>query len=249
MKNEMKKAITIVALISSIAFFSCEKDDDQIKINNPIAQYISDNPEHTSICLLQDGATVIDYNSDRMMPLASTLKIIVCIEYAEQCATGVIDPTQLVEIDELSNYYIEDADVAMLWLEQNEDKVIDGQIALNEVVKGMITYSANANTEWLMDKLGLEKINDRITQLGIKHHDPITYLVSSMFVADELAATTDNPLESTIMALNLQEHSDLCNAIHQKLKDGKMDDYGSMAIFEKTELQKAWSDRLPASTS
>jgi D-alanyl-D-alanine carboxypeptidase len=245
----MKNIIILVIVLMSTVAISCKKDDDKlvININDPIAQYIFDNPENSSMFLLQDSKILVD-NADRMMPLASTLKIIICIEYAEQCAAGIIDSEELVDTDEILNYYIEDGDLAAeLWYNEIEDKIINNMISINEVAKGMIKYSANANTEWLTDKLGIDNVNDRIRKLGIENHDPITYLVSSMFVADELASSRNN-LVSDITNLSIEEYYTLCNDIHEKLKAGFIDEYEQLS-FQDIELQKIWSDRLPNSTT
>ncbi|MCS6821401.1 MAG: class A beta-lactamase-related serine hydrolase [Microscillaceae bacterium] len=45
-------------------------------------------------------------NIDKIMPLASTVKIILAIEYAEQSANGQLNPDKMVSINELDKFYI-----------------------------------------------------------------------------------------------------------------------------------------------
>ena len=51
----------------------------------------------------------------------------------------------------------------------------NGQIALEEVAKGMIHYSSNANTTYLLEKLGIERVNESIKELELTSHDKFTY--------------------------------------------------------------------------
>ncbi|WP_338125132.1 serine hydrolase [Paenibacillus dendritiformis] len=44
------------------------------------------------------------YHSDRMMPLASVVKIIVAIEYAQQAAEGEINPNESVQLADIEKY-------------------------------------------------------------------------------------------------------------------------------------------------
>ena len=103
------------------------------------------------------------------MPLASTVKIILAIEYAIQSSQNKIDPHEKIGIEELAKFYIPNTDGGAhpKWLKSLDGKQHEGRVALKEVVKGMIRYSSNANTEWLGGKLGLKNINNRMDSLGI----------------------------------------------------------------------------------
>eukprot|EP01034_Spumella_vulgaris_P007163 gene7163-9124_t len=73
------------------------------------------------------------------MPLASTVKIILAIEYARQAAAGEIDADEVVPIAELEKFHVDNTDGGAheSWL---------------------ASFSSNANAEWLLDKLGSEKV-------------------------------------------------------------------------------------------
>ncbi|GIO39509.1 hypothetical protein J41TS12_43700 [Paenibacillus antibioticophila] len=111
-------------------------------------------------------------------------KIIVAVEYAQQAAQNKIDPNQRVALDELNRYYIPklDGGAQEEW-EQSLSSVIDhSSVPLREVVKGMISFSSNANMEYLIEILGLEAINLNLEKLGLQSHEPLYPFYSSLFI-------------------------------------------------------------------
>ncbi|WP_452596831.1 hypothetical protein, partial [Pontimicrobium sp. MEBiC01747] len=75
-------AITIG--IIGIRYFSSNK------IN--IINFIKENPDKAAITLIRNNKIIANKNAERLQPLASTVKIIIAIEYAEQAANGTINP-------------------------------------------------------------------------------------------------------------------------------------------------------------
>src|SRR5699024_11420216 len=53
------------------------------------------------------------------------------------------------------------------------------------VAKGMITFSSNANTDYLIERLGIEHINQRLQSLKLDDHDDIYPLVGALFISLE----------------------------------------------------------------
>ena len=75
-----------------------------------------------------NGEEVVKRQPDLQMPLASTTKIIVAIEYAYQVAEGKIDPQEKVPLAEVDHFYLEDTDggAHQNWLEEIDKKgVVD----------------------------------------------------------------------------------------------------------------------------
>jgi len=125
-----------------------------------ILKFIKENPNKASIKLIRNGKVLVDRNSNIKMPLASTVKIILAIEYAEQAANKIINPEKLISLEELNKYYIPKTDggAHKRWLASIKSKIETEKIPLKEIAKGMMKYSSNANTEWLSEKLGLDNI-------------------------------------------------------------------------------------------
>ena len=51
---------------------------------DPILAFLSAHPDKSSMQLVRNDTVLADFHADRTMPLASTVKIIIAIEYAEQ---------------------------------------------------------------------------------------------------------------------------------------------------------------------
>ncbi len=140
-----------------------------------VLNFIKSNPEKSSILLVRNDTIFTIINIDKVMPLASTVKIILAIECAEQSANGQINPDELISLTELDKFYVPNTDSGAhsSWLISIKDKIYDDKISIREIAKGMIKFSSNANTEWLLNKLGRENVNNCLNSLGLKNHTEI----------------------------------------------------------------------------
>lgn len=235
--------VGILVLIAAAAVFYFTPDA------NRIPDLIRDKPEKAALLLIRNDTVVASHNPDVLMPLASTVKTIIAIEFAEQCASGLLDPNELVPLAELDLFYVPKTDGGAhpSWLAAVDDKVVEGRVSIRDVAKGMIKYSSNANTEWLLDRLDIANVNARLDSLGVKNHTEIHYLVSSLFVGKELFPDLKGTeLRTQMAALPQDEYIAATRSIHQKLKTDKSykEELGDLSMG----LQRVWSDRLPAST-
>jgi D-alanyl-D-alanine carboxypeptidase len=183
------------------------------------------------------------------MPLASTVKIILAIEYAEQSAKSQINPDELISLSDLDKFYVPNTDggAHSSWLKSIKDKISDDKISIREISKGMIKFSSNANTEWLLNKLGIENVNNRLDSLGLENHTEIYNIVSALFVGKELFPDLKGKdLQKKLIEIKQIEYINATNNIHQKLLIDTLykKDIGDLGM----DIQKVWSDRLPSST-
>ncbi len=216
---------------------------------NLVLNFIKENPEKTAVKLVRNDTVLVERSPNRMMPLASTVKIVVAIEYAEQAAKGKINPNETVPISELEKYYIPNTDGGAhpSWLKKVNEKIEEEQISIREIAKGMIAFSSNANTEWLCEKLGLENINNRLDSLGIENHSDIYYIVSALFIGKEKYPNLKGKdLEAELKKLPVEDYSQVTSIIHSKLQQDSTykKDIGDLGM----NIQKIWSDNLPSST-
>ena len=212
---------------------------------NTVLDHLADNKENSAIKLMRNGESFVEMNTNKMMPLASTVKIIIAIEYAEQAAAGIIDPNELIAVAELNKYFIPNTDGGAhpAWLRT----IGRDEVSILKIVQGMILYSSNANTEWLSNKLGLIQINNRLDSLGMKDHSPIYNLVSSLFVGKELFPDLKGKvLVEALRNTSDQEYISATEKIHNKLEGDPIykEDIGDRNI----DVQRVWSDRMVAST-
>lgn len=243
----MRKALKIIGIILGslllvlgvFLFYLYRKTQPEA-----MARFIKDNPGRASVCLVQNDTVFAAQNIDSVMPLASTVKIIVAVEYARQVAAGIIDPTEMIDTADLDRFYVPDTDgdAHPSWMAAVRKKgLISGdKVPLNEVAKGMIRFSSNANTEYLLDRLSVDSVNAGIKRLGLSKQQPLYPFVASLFIGQGL--TIDQ-----IKAMSDEKYMAAAAAIHNKLKT----DTAFKRSFKPVtlDMQRVWSDRLPGGTT
>ncbi|MEJ2118661.1 MAG: serine hydrolase, partial [Alphaproteobacteria bacterium] len=102
-----------------------------------------------------DEANGIYHNADLQMPLASVVKIIHLVAYAEAVAAGQLDPTSYVTLETLDSYYLPGYDLGshnQAITELTEAGLVlanPDRIRLEDVPWMMMRHSANAATDYL----------------------------------------------------------------------------------------------------
>lgn len=246
-KTYTKKRLIIygsITLAVGIAGYSVFRDNPDYVMN-----HLLENPQTTSLYVAENGVELIAYQSDIVRPLASTVKILIAVEYAVQIDAGVLNKDSLVALDDLDRYYFRDTDgnAHEDWLKtmDSEGKVKNNKVTLHDVAKGMVTYSSNANTDYLIDLLGISAINERAKILGLTQHEEVYPIVSALLISKEIKSET------------MDEEQ-----VIQKLEDMPIEDYRSLAeklskqMKERTikienikndvsmKVERVWSDRL-----
>lgn len=218
-----------------------------------LLDFISSHKQNASLYLLKGDSVVAALNEDKMMPLASTMKILVAIEFAKQAAHNLINPDKKVALADLAKYYVPNTDggahPAWIKWERQQNNITEDSISLMEVAKGMILFSSNANTEYLMDLLGLQNINQNYQLLGIKNYTPLYYPVSSLFIYQNPKQRSEEKILKQIKKLPQEAYIRATEMIHAQLKNNP----GYKGQFRPQDLtipmQQLWSSRLPASTT
>jgi D-alanyl-D-alanine carboxypeptidase len=202
-------------------------------------RYLKENPDNYSLVAQLDSTTILSHNPKQPMILASTMKIIIAIEFAYQVSDSTLNANESIAIAELAKYYIPytDGGAHEKWL----DKVLNdygektSKVSLLDIAKGMIEFSSNANTEYLLDRLSLNKVNSRIDTLNLAYHEDINYLVSSLFLDSKVLLTKD-----------YGKFVNAADSVHNLLKKGSID-IGNFDIAEISDSE--WEAKLPKSTT
>ncbi|MGW8960016.1 serine hydrolase [Paenibacillus sp. NPDC055715] len=229
-------------------------------------RFLEEHPEKASITILRDGKKLAGREENRMMPLASTVKTVIAVEYTKQAAAGTINPDERIKLTALERFYLPllDGGAHPAWLKDMEAKgrLKNGTVSLREVAKGMVRFSSNANTEYLMDRLGLERINQTKTILGLQNHDQIYPFVSSILIPYEWmretqgwawdGAKNSNSAKAAVQAMSDVEFRQYAQMIHNKLvrdTSGSYKKNAAMATWYDREFDRMNTDRFIASTT
>jgi hypothetical protein len=141
----------------------------------PALRQLLDYPQTVGLAAYRLGqeANGVFLNADIPMPLASVVKIIHLVAYAEAVAAGRLDPLSAVSLAELENYYLPRSDLgahqrAVAELAANgRTFATPPQIVLDEVPWLMIRHSSNAATDYLHRLLGQSVIEQTAVSLGL----------------------------------------------------------------------------------
>jgi D-alanyl-D-alanine carboxypeptidase len=239
-------------LVTTAVFFSGINLQAQ-QYADSMLSFITQNKNRASIYLVRNDTVLAKLNENKLMPLASTVKIMVAVEFAKQAGSGIIDEDSYVAVSELNKYYLPntDGDAHPHWLEyeKKQQHIKQDSIKLMDVARGMIIFSSNANTEYLMDLLGLDNVKNNIQLFGLKQHTAIFPLVSSLFVYQNPKKGKEDKILKAIKNMPEEMYCKFIAMIHNQLKY----DSTFKAKFRPQDLsmkmQKVWSDKLTASTT
>ena len=251
-KTYTKKRLLIygsIILLLGIGGYAVLRDNPEYVMN-----HLKNNPQTTSLYVAQNGEEVISYQSDVVRPLASTVKIIIATEYAMQIEEGQLDQESLVSLDELDRHYFAGTDGGMheAWLEgmTSEGKIKNKEVTLHDVAKGMIVYSSNANTDYLIDLLGVSTINERAKALGLTQHEEVYPIVSALLIPSHIKTDgmNEEQLVQALKELPMETYRSLAQELSKKLTEGTLDFQGATEDLSM-DVQKVWSDRLIGATA
>jgi len=248
-RYKLRLAIVLLAFfISSIAVAQLQPDKADSLLN-----FINANKNRASVYITRNDTVISRLNENKLMPLASTVKIMVAIEFAQQSTHEMINENSYVRLGELEKYYIPDTDGGAhpAWLKYAEaNNLLKGDsVRLVDVARGMIMFSSNANTEYLMDLLGFDNVKDNISLFKLKQHTAIYPLVGSLFLYQVPRKSNEKKLFKSLKDMSDKKYSMAAYDKHIELKeDSSFKETFRPGDFSLT-LQKLWSDRLPSSTT
>lgn len=247
----MGSVLVCAGVIIGIVFWKFQKEmkkDDSEYIVRFIKEHKED--KNVSIAIQYNQQHWVELNTKEPLPLASTVKIIVAIAYAQQAADGRINPQQQVDLKELETFYFPKTDGGAheAWLAQLDLQDMES-VPLSEVANGMITYSSNANTDYLMHILGLQYVNDVLTQLDVKEHEPLYPIVSAIYIPTQLMEEKSLTKKETLTAIrdmDMTEYRERAMAIHEDWVEHPLtkEEKAKTLKMLNMDFQKVWSDRL-----
>lgn len=247
MKNIITSVICLFVLSFSPTLLYSQSGADSL------LNFIKQNKSRSSLFLKKNDTVIAALNEDKVMPLASTVKIIVAIEFAKQAAHNIFNENEKIPLSELDKYYLPNTDgnAHPNWInyERSPGNIINDSVKLIDVARGMILFSSNANTEYLMDMLGFDNVKNNIRLLGLKKHTPIYPLVSSLFLYQNPKKLNEDKIIKEIKKMNEEDYAKAAFLIHRELKHDSTYKQKFRPQDLTLKMQKEWSSRLPASTT
>ncbi|MEO7446435.1 MAG: serine hydrolase [Ferruginibacter sp.] len=235
-----------------ISFCFCLTAKAQMPAADSLLDFIATHKKNAALFLVKNDTVLAKLNENKVMPLASTVKMLVAVEFAKQAAAHVLNPAAYVALADLDKYYLPNTDgnahPAWLKYEKSLKHISNDSVRLLDVARGMMMFSSNANTEYIMELVGLDNVKNNIQLLGLQPHTAVYPLVASLFVYQNPKNKSEESILKGIKKLNDQTYARLIYDIHKALTYNPE----LKAKFRPQDLtpnmQKLWSDRLPAST-
>ncbi len=185
-----------------------------------LAQTIRTNPDTTAVVAytideqgepVEDGKALF-YNADSPLVMASIMKVVVLAAYENAVAQGELDPGEQVAIADLEMYFLPKTDggahvqgLASLGLATDTLGFARDQmrkISLDDIARIMVHYSGNAEADYLMERLGTEKVN---SIPGMEFHSPIRPILGVALAQ----LNHEGPLSNT------EQRQELINAVER----------------------------------
>lgn len=219
---------------------------------DPVVTFVLNNPDKAALYIIKNDTAHVKLNENKLMPLASTVKLIVAIEFAKQAGAKVIDTSRYVAISDLDKHFLPltDGGAHVAWKKQleNDGLIKSDSVRLIDVARGMIIFSSNANMDYLLELLGVQNVNSNLKLFNLKEHTPIYPIVAALFYYQNPKEKKEDIILKSIAKMSNNDYARYAYTMHKALiADGKL-----KASFRPVDvtasMQKMWSDRLPAST-
>ncbi|MFY0606769.1 MAG: serine hydrolase [Cyclobacteriaceae bacterium] len=216
--------------------------------------FVNANPNKVSFCVIINDSIEFGRNQYRMMPAASLSKTIIALEFIYQVASGDQSEEAMVSMSDIDYLAIGDSNYKNWKKQIKQDQLVkNDQIALKYVVQGMIRYSANACADYLINRLGLENINNRIRLLNLTH-EPIFPFTASLLHAFNYCDMDKSAFIADAKKWNKEEYLDQVVLLHDRIMtDPKFWKETKKRIkksrYSDTDYDSIWTNSFSQSTA
>jgi len=245
-KYVVKGCLLFVLQLQFVTVLSQSKADSML-------QFIIANKDRASLYVTKNDTLQARLNENKLMPLASTVKLMIAIEFAKQAGSYIINEDSLIALVELDRYYLPNTDggahTAWLAYEKTIGHLKKDSVHLIDIAKGMMMFSSNANAEYLLDLVGMDNVKSNVQLFGLDNHTAIFPIVSSLMLYQNPRKIKEKDILNGIKALTEEAYCKTIFQIHNALKYDTILKKKFNPADLTVKMQQLWSDRLTASTT
>jgi len=212
--------------------------------------FMRENSDRVSLVLVQNGEVLADQQPNQVLPLASTVKFALALDVARTSAEGLLDLNEQVPLAQLALFHLPDTDGGAhpAWIQSLPQGSQTLTASLLEVARGMTMYSSNANTEYIIRRLGRNRLETLGERFGVNPHTMVYPLVGTMWIHKSLPGPVkDYP--SQLRALSDVEYRNLAWAWSDSMAADVSGSLRERFRLVGLAAQRVLSDRLPASSA
>lgn len=173
----------------------------------PAVERLLAAPDTVALAAYRVGreAEGVYWRADEPMPLASVVKLVHLVAYANALETGKLDAGQQVALSDLARFYLPRSDLgahtAALADLAAEQQLADGALPLSAVVWMMVRYSDNASADYLQALLGQSTIEQTVRDLGLEPHSaPCSFLGRFLLMSNHTRRGDDSQAVAALEA-------------------------------------------------
>lgn len=240
-------AVVLISFIIFIVLGIVVSKRNVKKNKYDLLHYFEKNKDKLSITLKEDGQDTVVLNSEKEFPLASTLKIIIAFNFVKSVTNNKIIITDNVELNKIDKFYIPNTDGGA---HPNWKKSLNSstEASLLEIAKGMMQFSSNACTDYLINKIGIDVINQSIKALKL-NHDKISYLTPPILIPGYLSDKRNIAINK-LEVMDKQSYQELSHELFEKMKVDETTDLEEKAgKMLNQKMQLLITNKTPSSTT
>ncbi|WP_166639201.1 serine hydrolase [Aureibacillus halotolerans] len=224
---------------------------DRFKTKNDVITFMKNHPEKWSMTRIEDGQITLDHNGKALFPLASTVKLIYAVAFVRAVKEGEVSLDEEVPSHAVDLFYYEHTDGGAHKRWKDEEK-IKAVVSIKQIAKGMMTYSSNACTEYMHERLGVARLNAVLHEYHLNDHTPLLplslFLIPSYLHIEEKLSTKQ--IRKRINEMSSDELRTLAIDLHDKAKSNEVETiFPHLGVIADRSIQREISAKLPASTS
>ncbi|MBY6276037.1 serine hydrolase [Symbiobacterium thermophilum] len=244
--------IIAAVVVGLMAFSYILFKRDKKRTKEDIIKFIEAKPQNCAMTVIRNGETIIDLNGEKLIPLASTVKMIYAIAFVKAVKEKWIDPNEKVPIESVDVFYFENTDEnahkSWKW-----EEGIEYEVTLKEIAQGMMKYSSNACTDYMYLRLGCERIAQVMKDFSVHPHTDIYPVNSAMLIPAyfyQASQMKRKEIAKTIKDMDDQHYCELVQEMFQKIVNNEAKSLvHSLQIASDMDIQRELIKKLPASSS
>ena len=233
-----------------LSFFVKKRDMNKTK--DDIVKFMIKNPEMWSMSVIQNDKETICFNKGKIIPLASTVKIIYAVAFVKAVSSKSLDLNELISIKKVDSFFFKNTDgnAHNLW---KENEHVGSETTLKEIVKGMMKYSSNACTDFIYYKLGKDKIDEVIKEYTLLQHTDIYPINSALLIPIYLyieKKVPKNNIAQTIRKMPNSQFNLLATELFNKVINGEANLFiEKLHMVSNMKIQRELVKKMPAASS
>jgi D-alanyl-D-alanine carboxypeptidase len=249
----LRNKSVLSVLITALVFTNPAKAQLDPAKADSFFTFIKNNPSRSSVYITRNDTVIARLNENKMMPLASTVTILVAVEFAQQSTHEMINENAFVPMTDLEKFYIPFIDSAAYnsWLDyaKSNKEIKNGSIKLVDIARGMVLFGSYTIADYLMDLLGFDAVKENIATFKLKQHTAVYPFAGSLFTYHIPKKSSEDKLLKSLSKYSDKKYSMEAYYNHLDIKQDSSFKETFRADKFTPRLMKMWNDNLPSSTA